>query len=1431
MLTKFVRIFGGDPNKRAIEKYLDTVDQINDLESKYEALSDEALRAKTDEFRSLLAEQLDGVTDTQERKNRERQVLDQFLPEAYAAVREASKRTNGQRHFDVQLIGGIALHQGKIAEMRTGEGKTLVATLPLYLNALTGRGVHLVTVNDYLARRDARWMGPIYNALGLSVGVLQMAARTENGKKAFLVDLERSSPHEDQHQLRIVPRREAYAADIIYGTNSEFGFDYLRDNMTMSLDDRVQRGHYFAIVDEVDNVLIDEARTPLIISGPAEEETEWYVRMAQVARQLRPEDYEINERDRTVTLSEIGEAHVEELLGIPLRDPDRPEDVTPEQARLIGHLEQALRAQFLFRRNKDYLVQAGKVIIIDEFTGRLMPGRRWSDGLHQAVEAKEGARVQAENVTYATITIQNYFRMYEKLSGMTGTAVTEAEEFDKIYKLEVLAIPTNLEYQAFGNNSALVELEDRDGAGYKYSYYARRDDQGKRKVYWKRKDYPDVIYRTEEAKFRSITQEILHYHTKGSPLLVGTTSVELSERLSGRLKAELLHRLAQVLLLRSIWMEKNNRLEDGRVIQELEFLYAPLEQLQIPDLRKMARDLGISFSPEEPSNLSKLLAIMKLTEDDQERLVTSLQAGIPHQVLNARKHTEESQIIAGAGAFGAVTIATNMAGRGVDIKLGGELAEEVIAAVNRVLRKAGYDDPFNMTQEERHQAILALKPVDYGIYEAEVNYFLKYLEDMRRVKSLGGLHIIGSERHEARRIDNQLRGRSARQGDPGSSRFYLSMEDELMRRFGGEQVNSLMQRLKVDDAMPIEVGLVSRLVEQSQTRVEGANFDIRKHLLEYDDVLNSQRAKIYAQRDLIFTKEDLSEDVTEMLRTEVLRRVPDALGDEEGPWKLLAWLDQVQPPLQFGEAIFTSYSLRLLLEYINNQLSDISHQVSGKKGQELSEERRDQGLATRDQPSGIQPISVHQLRSVLLEIASESLKAEEYHLLRAVNLLVEQTQDRLESQLREHLETVDTFFEGINLNGGAQEEEGGNSSRSPRELVDELTSLIHIPIRLSPEAQRKLIEDPDQAREEVRSQTAATLNAQAVTRLFGAIARRLEDPLDVNPAQLSNADWQALSGMVIDAVQNALIRRRERLLGNHDENNGQIVKDLENSLERLSGPLTSDRLTGLLLMMPQGTRTTFDKKTHRRMWQRTTRLTYIYYAAQLLENRSQEEIPNEVLEHLEQAQSAIRKAWGLSEFSRLANTCPADLDDRSRAGLERVLGQDKYHKYQNQPLQNLDREEIVQVIDELGRRSLTEVYRQLLLGVITELWVDYLTQMEALRVSIGLEAYAQRDPLVQYKSRASELFQELVGNMRLGVVSRMFIYQPRDLTSVQSSISSVRSTEEIPEEVTQSEPPREEIPETDHKEPSLAPSTSPASQPGVVTAETPRKQKKRRRRH
>jgi len=689
MLQRIVKLIGGDPNKKEIEKIYPLVDEINALEPQFEALSDEALRAKTDEFRSRLAAELQGVEDEKERAEMTASTLDDLLPEAFAVVREASKRTIGQRHYDVQMVGGVVLHRGAIAEMRTGEGKTLVATLPMYLNALTGKGVHLITVNDYLARRDARWMGSIYAALGLSVGILQMAAVTENGKKAFLYDPEFTSTMEDRDRLRLVDRVHAYSADITYGTNSEFGFDYLRDNMTMRVEDRVQRGHHYAIVDEVDNVLIDEARTPLIISGPASGDLEWYGRMVQLVRQLKPEDYEINEKERAISLNEIGNARVEQILGQPLRDPERPEDVTPEQARLMGYLEQAMRAQYLFKRNKDYLVQGGKVVIVDEFTGRLMPGRRWSDGLHQAIEAKEGVKVEPENITYATITLQNYFRMYAKLAGMTGTALTEAEEFFKIYKLEVMPIPTNLEYQASRPDSVLMEVKAKDEDGYEFAYFARREPpspagkakgngDGAEPLFYRRKDFPDAIYRTVEAKLRAIVQEIVRFHVMGRPILVGTTSVESSERLSEHLRAEPIRRIAQVMLIRNAWMRQHNREEDGRLIPELVPLNEPISGLEAGQLRQFAKPLNLSINPEEPENLEILLRLLRLEPSDADRLRAVFQGGVPHEVLNARKHTEESQIIAGAGAFGAVTIATNMAGRGVDIKLGGELVGRVI---------------------------------------------------------------------------------------------------------------------------------------------------------------------------------------------------------------------------------------------------------------------------------------------------------------------------------------------------------------------------------------------------------------------------------------------------------------------------------------------------------------------------------------------------------------------------------------------------------------------------------------------------------------------------------------------------------------------------------------------------------------------------------
>jgi len=1308
MLSKFVSLVGGDPNKKQIEKIYPFVDQINALEGQFESLSDDALRVKTQEFRARLEKE---------------ETLDDILPEAFAAVREASKRTIGLRHYDVQMVGGIVLHRGNISEMRTGEGKTLVATLPLYLNALTGKGVHLITVNDYLARRDARWMGPVFHALGLSVGILQMAAATENGKKAFVYDPERESSQEDKHQLRLVDRRLAYEADITYGTNSEFGFDYLRDNMTYSMDERVQRGHYYAIVDEVDNVLIDEARTPLIISGPASGDLEWYGKMAQVVRALRPEDYEVNEKERAVSLTELGIAHVEQLLAAPLRDPDRPEDITPEQARMMGYLEQALRAQFTFKRNKDYLIQSGKVIIVDEFTGRLMPGRRWSDGLHQAVEAKEGVRVEPENVTYATITLQNYFRMYTKLAGMTGTALTEAEEFSKIYKLEVLPIPTNLEYQAVRDDSPLIEITIKDEQGYKFNYFTRRDDPAKTPIYYRRKDYPDLVYRTVEAKLRAIVLEILRNHVMGRPMLVGTTSVESSDHLSQRLRAEPVRRLAQTMLIRQSWMKQNNREEDGRLISELVMLNDPLENLEVGTLRQQyGKPLNLSLNPEDDSNLGMMLNLLDLDSEHGPRLKAVLQGGVPHQVLNARRHTEESQIIAGAGAFGAVTIATNMAGRGVDIKLGGEIAEEVNSSVNRVLRKGGYSDPYDMTLQERREALQKMDPSLYGIYEIEVNYFLQYFDDMEKVRTLGGLHVIGSERHEARRIDNQLRGRAARQGDPGSSRFYLSLEDDLMRLFSGQQVGGLMQRLQVDDSLPLENRVVGNLIESSQHRVEGANFDVRKHLLEYDDVLNAQRQRIYEQRDRVFIKDDLHDDVTELLRAEIQRRVPESLQDAEGPWKLIAWLEQVQPPFGIQGGVFPSFTYRLLLD-------------------ELAE-------------SNAQP------RDVLLAQIENAVDTEQAHFLTALESQVESAGQSLENQLEERRDSVDVFLEGLSDN---QETE----SRRPQEILDELQSILHLPLRLSADQLRDLRDDPRELEQPIKDQIETVLTNLAVVRLVGGIELRLGEPLDVSKDQILREEWKLAADHILDATHRGLEKRRTRLLGE----NGQIIRDLDALLAR--GNISEKDQSGmiqLLASLSQGVRTAFDAKTHRQVQQVYQRFSYVFHAAQLLEKRDQAALTDDVLDHLEEAQETLRLTFGQSELARLSQNiervAELQLPDPVSESIPAAAS-----------LSELTLEQRSSLESAIGNRTMTELYRRILLGAITELWVDYLTRIEALRVSIGLEAYGQRDPLVQYKSKASEMFQELLHDIRTAVISRMFSYQPRQFSLAQ--VQPVASSEPV----------------------------------------------------
>jgi len=1305
MLKKFFRNLGGDPNKKIIEQYSEVVSEINALEPKFEAFTDEQLANQTESFKQRI---LAGET------------LDDILPEVFAVVRETSKRTIGLRHYDVQLIGGMILHSGQVAEMRTGEGKTLVATLPMYLNSLLGKGVHLITVNDYLARRDARWMAPIFDFLGLTVGVLQMGSRTEGGKKAFLVDLNKESSIEDQHQLVMVDRARAYQADITYGTNSEFGFDYLRDNMRMSLGQRSQRGHHYAIIDEVDNVLIDEARTPLIISGPSFDDAATYVEMAQVVKKLNPEDYEVNEKDRNVSLTELGETRVESLIGQPLRDPERPEDITPEQARLLGFLEQALRAQFLFKRNKDYIVQSGQVVIVDEFTGRMMPGRRWSDGLHQAVEAKEGVRVQSENITHATITIQNYFRMYTKLCGMTGTAMTEAEEFSKIYKLECVALPSNVEYLASSEEAPIVERKAKDEFDYEYTYYSLVEDPEAMPYLWKRKDYPDVVYRTEEAKLRSIVREIIQYHCMGRPTLVGTTSVEKSEQLSGRLKAGSIQKLIQVLLLRYQWLEKNDRIEDGRLIMALSFLNEPLDSLNTTEMRSMARDLGVSLNPSQENNLQYLVeTVFYLDQSHIDRLKAVVQGGVPHDVLNARKHTEESQIIAEAGKLGAVTIATNMAGRGVDIKLGGEIREELITTVNRVLKRFGVDQAYDLTLEEKLLEIVKIPEKEFSIYADQINEFIELVKGMDEVKKLGGLHVIGSERHEARRIDNQLRGRAARQGDPGSSRFYLSMEDDLMRLFGGQQMDGMMQRLGLDEQLPLELNLVSRIIEGAQTRVEGANFDSRKHLLEYDDVLNSQRQTIYNQRDRIFSKEDLSDDVLEMLGTEIQVRVPSAISDEESPWRLLAWLDQIQPSILLGNQYHPTFSKKVLLDELMKK-----------------------PLSTQEE-----------VIEAIAGLADQSITAQKEHILLGARSSIDWFMDNLEEKVEERLEVVDTFFESLRYLDEIETKTG-------KEFVDELSSLVQFPLRFSNSEQRLFLDDPDEAEEMVRQQVEAAITTQTLVRLIGSIDRRLPEELNLNRAELGNLSWDEIGETIIHRIDEIYERRRERYLS--DNLSGSVVKQLRDLFSNLGDSISEANILQAMSAITREQVTSFDQKTHRRIKVRMARFSYLYYAAQLVDHLTADEMTEQVLEHLVEAYQLNIKVWGVDVWRQISHQVKfAEIPAVAQKAFRGKLESSTIDEFKDLPLNQYPKDDQDAMIYELGRVELTEAYRKLILRVISELWIDYLTKMEALRISIGLEAYAQRDPLVAYKTKASEMFQNLFTDMQSSVVHKMFTYRPQ----------------------------------------------------------------------
>jgi preprotein translocase subunit SecA len=857
LINKVVAKVFGTKNEREIKRLMPRVHAINALEPQIEKLTDDELRAKTEKFRQQIQERVAKIADEPEADHARRkeldaerlkavnEVLDDILEEAFAIVREAGRRVLNMRHFDVQLIGGMVLHHGKIAEMKTGEGKTLVATLPVYLNALSGRGVHVITVNDYLAKRDSEWMGKLYLFLGLTVGVIV-------------------------HDLDDQQRRDAYASDVTYGTNNEFGFDYLRDNMKFDLHDCVQRGHNFSIVDEVDSILIDEARTPLIISGASEESTDKYARVNRIIPKLEKGeeidvapgepaqltgDFVVDEKHRSITVTDEGWEKVEQMLGI-------GNIADPENWDLKHHVETAVKAHSLYHRDVEYVVKEGEVIIVDEFTGRLMPGRRWSDGLHQSVEAKEGVKIERENQTLATITFQNYFRMYKKLAGMTGTAETEAPEFDKIYRLEVMVIPPN---------KPMRRLEN-----------------------------PDVVYRMEKGKYFAASDEIQKLHQTGQPVLVGTTSIEKSERLSELLKKK----------------------------------------------------------------------------------------GIKHVVLNAKYHEREAEIVAQAGRKDMVTIATNMAGRGTDILLGGN--PEFMAKQECV--KKGIAQPLRAAQgkiqvdvDETKSTVWYYAGNEYVVPSGQWNeiferYKVQTDKEHDEVVVAGGLHIFGTERHESRRIDNQLRGRAGRQGDPGSSRFYLSLEDDLMRIFAKEWVSKLLERLGMEEGIPIESRLISRRIEAAQKTVEAQNFEARKHLLEYDDVMNKQREAVYGLRRQLL--EGL--DQKDLILEEYVSGILSNLIDEFAPVKVHPANWDIKG---LKDAIFTRFGVDILAEGINPET--MNRQELGDAIFDKLKSRYD----AKEQLIGPDAMRYHE-RMIMLSV--------------------------LDSQWKDHLLAMDHLKEGIGLRGYGQ---------------------------------------------------------------------------------------------------------------------------------------------------------------------------------------------------------------------------------------------------------------------------------------------------------------------------------------------------------------------------------------------------------------------------
>jgi preprotein translocase subunit SecA len=1015
----------GTQNEREIKRLSGRLPEINALEPEMQKLPEADFPAYTEKLKQRLAE---GAT------------LTDLLPQAFALCREAGRRTLNMRHFDVQFIGGMALHEGKIAEMKTGEGKTLVATLPVYLNSLEGKGVHVVTVNDYLAKRDASWMSPIYRLLGLSVGVIV-------------------------HDLDDNERRLAYQSDVTYGTNNEFGFDYLRDNMKFELADRVQRGDHYAIVDEVDSILIDEARTPLIISGASEESTEKYYRIDKIIPNMQEgEDYEIDEKLRTASLKESGVEKAEKLLGLEnLYD--------PANIDYTHHVYQALRAHALYKRDKDYVVKDGEVIIVDEFTGRLMPGRRWSDGLHQAVEAKEQVKIERENQTLATITFQNYFRMFKKLCGMTGTAETEAAEFEKIYKLEVIVVPTN---------RTLI-----------------------------RHEHPDVVYRTEREKYNAVIEEIKEYHLRGQPVLVGTIAIEKSEKLSAQLrKTGLLPSRLQELLQASglegprlirwaqqfaekhsaamMWLigagtnvSAAKKLLGQKAFASLRTGGNGTSEAFLQALLKRGHADYFGHQPEAAADgqhsIARSVAELAGSADEKTlpvfdyladvkcppgRFVEVLEGrDLHHNILNAKQHEKEALIVAQAGRVGAVTVSTNMAGRGTDILLGGNpefMAREEFRKNPEKYREQGIDP-------EPPERPPGGSPVD--VYNAFVDAYSKWRDswsgfvarfktttdaEHERVVALGGLHILGTERHESRRIDNQLRGRAGRQGDPGSSRFFLSLEDDLMRIFAGDRIKNIMGKLGMEEGVPIESRLISKRIEAAQKAVEAQNFESRKHLLEYDDVMNKQRETIYGLRDELLIGKDQKERVTE-----AVDRVID--------WLVQTFCPKDQQADQWNVKGFQA-------------------EFWGRFGVDL-----------RQQPLTLDPKRLDVLRDELREIVNKRYEEREqvWTLERMrihERMILLQVVDQ---QWKDHLLAMDHLKEGIGLRGYGQRDPLVEYKRESYTMFEELMD------RIEDETLRFLflMRTPDEEEAAIREYQRRKRREQQEMRMVGAGA--VEKPQQV----------------------------------------------------------------------------------------------------------------------------------------------------------------------------------------------------------------------------------------------------------------------------------------------------------------------------------------------